>query len=65
MSFTINKVSQQHVSIRLHQNHLRPNQRKLARHDKINKQHSKKNKPIEFRHCRLYSLLSSQLLLLS
>jgi len=35
------------------QNHLRLNLWKLARHDKRNRQHSKENKPIEFRRCRL------------
>jgi hypothetical protein len=41
------------VQLGLHQSHLRPNLWKLARHDKRNKQHSKENKPIEFRRCRL------------
>ena len=42
LSFTNNRVSsQQHESIMVTKNHLRPNQRKLARHDQRNKQHSK------------------------
>jgi hypothetical protein len=50
-----NRISQQHVSNRLHQIHLRPNQRKLGERDQRNKQHSKENKPIEFRRWRGYS----------
>jgi len=37
LSFTIDRVSHQHVSIRVTQIHLRPNQRKLAKHDKKKK----------------------------
>ena len=55
LSFTINRISQQHWSIRVTQNHLRPNQKKLTRHIQRNNQHSKENKPIEFRRCQRYS----------
>ena len=45
------------VQTELHQIHLRPNQKKLSRHDQMNKQYSKENKPIEFCRCRLCSAI--------
>ena len=63
LSFTIDRVAQQHISIRVTQNHLRSNQSKLTRQGQIYKQYSKKNKPIEFCRCQRCSSIFFQSML--